>query len=301
MIALVEGAERQKTPNEIALNILLAVLTLVFLLVVVTLQPFAYYAGTDDPDSGADRAAGVPDPDDDRRADLGDRHRRHGPPGAAQRAGDVRPRGRSGRRRRHAAARQDRHDHARQPAGDRVPAGAGRQRQRRWPTRRSWRRWRTRRRKAARSSSWRRRSTAFAARELAAHEAAFVPFSAQTRMSGIDLDGREIRKGAADAIERLRQEHGGSRAGGAAAPGRADRARGRHAAGRRRERPRARRRPPEGHRQGRHARALRAPAGDGHQDGDDHRRQPADRRRDRRGSRRRRLHGRRRRPRTSWR
>ena len=46
MIALVEGAERQKTPNEIALNILLAVLSLVFLLVVVTLQPFAYYAGT---------------------------------------------------------------------------------------------------------------------------------------------------------------------------------------------------------------------------------------------------------------
>ena len=46
MIALVEGAERQKTPNEIALNILLAVLTLVFLLVVVTLQPFALYAGT---------------------------------------------------------------------------------------------------------------------------------------------------------------------------------------------------------------------------------------------------------------
>jgi potassium-transporting ATPase ATP-binding subunit len=49
MIALVEGAERQKTPNEIALNILLAVLTLVFLLVVVTLQPFAYYAGTQIP------------------------------------------------------------------------------------------------------------------------------------------------------------------------------------------------------------------------------------------------------------
>ena len=47
MIALVEGAQRQKTPNEIALNILLAVLTLVFLLVVVTLQPFAYYAGTE--------------------------------------------------------------------------------------------------------------------------------------------------------------------------------------------------------------------------------------------------------------
>jgi K+-transporting ATPase ATPase B chain len=46
MIALVEGAERQRTPNEIALSILLAVLTLVFLLVVVTLQPFAAYADT---------------------------------------------------------------------------------------------------------------------------------------------------------------------------------------------------------------------------------------------------------------
>jgi K+-transporting ATPase ATPase B chain len=45
MIALVEGAERQKTPNEIALNILLAGLTVIFLLAVVTLQPFAIYSG----------------------------------------------------------------------------------------------------------------------------------------------------------------------------------------------------------------------------------------------------------------
>ncbi|MEV7416533.1 potassium-transporting ATPase subunit KdpB [Streptomyces sp. NPDC089919] len=45
MINLVEGAARQKTPNEIALNILLASLTIVFLLAVVTLQPFAIYAG----------------------------------------------------------------------------------------------------------------------------------------------------------------------------------------------------------------------------------------------------------------
>ncbi|HLK00180.1 MAG TPA: potassium-transporting ATPase subunit KdpB [Streptosporangiaceae bacterium] len=44
MIALVEGATRQKTPNEIALNILLASLTIVFLLAVVTLQPMAYYS-----------------------------------------------------------------------------------------------------------------------------------------------------------------------------------------------------------------------------------------------------------------
>ncbi len=46
MIALVEGAERQKTPNEIALTILLSGLTIVFLLAVVTLQPFAIYSGT---------------------------------------------------------------------------------------------------------------------------------------------------------------------------------------------------------------------------------------------------------------
>ena len=45
MIALVEGAARQKTPNEIALNILLAGLTIVFLLATVTLQPFAIYSG----------------------------------------------------------------------------------------------------------------------------------------------------------------------------------------------------------------------------------------------------------------
>ena len=45
MIALVEGASRQKTPNEIALNILLASLTIIFLLAVVTLQPMAFYSG----------------------------------------------------------------------------------------------------------------------------------------------------------------------------------------------------------------------------------------------------------------
>src|SRR4051794_905812 len=44
MIALVEGAQRQKTPNEIALNILIAGLTLIFLLAVATLHPFAVYA-----------------------------------------------------------------------------------------------------------------------------------------------------------------------------------------------------------------------------------------------------------------
>src|SRR3984957_3357841 len=53
MIALVEGANRQKTPNEIALNILLAALTLIFLFAVVTLQPLAIYSKLNNP--------GVPD------------------------------------------------------------------------------------------------------------------------------------------------------------------------------------------------------------------------------------------------
>jgi potassium-transporting ATPase ATP-binding subunit len=46
MIALVEGAKRQKTPNEIALNILIASLTIIFVLVVVSLEPFAIYSAT---------------------------------------------------------------------------------------------------------------------------------------------------------------------------------------------------------------------------------------------------------------
>jgi K+-transporting ATPase ATPase B chain len=47
MIALVEGAERRKTPNEIALGILLSALTLIFIVVVVSLRPFALFAGTE--------------------------------------------------------------------------------------------------------------------------------------------------------------------------------------------------------------------------------------------------------------
>jgi K+-transporting ATPase ATPase B chain len=46
-------------------------------------------------------------------------------------------------------------------------------------------------------------------RELSPHEATFIPFSAQTRMSGVDLDGHELRKGAADAVKRFVEEQGG--------------------------------------------------------------------------------------------
>ncbi|MEU1238958.1 potassium-transporting ATPase subunit KdpB [Micromonospora parva] len=62
MIALVEGANRQKTPNEIALNILLAALTIIFLLAVVTLQPLAIFSKAYQaaaPDSGAITGSGV--------------------------------------------------------------------------------------------------------------------------------------------------------------------------------------------------------------------------------------------------
>ena len=70
MIALVEGAERQKTPNEIALNILLAGLTIIFLLAVVTLQPFAIYSNAPQSSSCWFRCWSA-DPDDDRRTALG--------------------------------------------------------------------------------------------------------------------------------------------------------------------------------------------------------------------------------------
>ena len=174
-----------------------------------------------------------------------------------------------------------------------------------WPMRRSSPRCPTRRRKAARSSCWPRRSTASAAARWRRCNAHFIPFTAQTRISGIDLEGSSIRKGAVDAVlahvrsARRRQW----RAAGAVSrwprpPMRAcatsprspsDRQVGRHAARRRQGRPLARRHPSEGHRQGRHPRALRRAAPHGHPHGDDHRRQPADRRGHRRRGGRRRL------------
>ncbi len=108
MIALVEGAERQKTPNEIALNILLAGLTIVFLLAVVTLQPFAVYSGAEQDVIVLVALLVWLIPTTIGGAALGDRHRRHGPARAAQRARAVGPGGRGGGRLLDAAARQDR-------------------------------------------------------------------------------------------------------------------------------------------------------------------------------------------------
>ena len=106
MIALVEGAERQKTPNEIALNILLAGLTIIFLLAVVTLAALrASTPGAPQTRLRARLAARLPDSHHHRRPALGHRHRRHGSPGPAQRPRHVRPRRRSRRRCRRSPAR----------------------------------------------------------------------------------------------------------------------------------------------------------------------------------------------------
>ena len=128
MIALVEGAERQKTPNEIALNISAG-------------RPDHHLRVRDrDHPKLCDlcrwrrfcrRAGGVirdADPDHHWRAVVGYRNCRHGPAGALQRAGDVRPRGGGRRRRRYVAARQDRHRHLWQPSCNRDHCGARRHR-----------------------------------------------------------------------------------------------------------------------------------------------------------------------------
>ena len=200
MIALVEGAERQKTPNEIALNILLAGLTIIFLLAVVTLQPFAIYSGAEQTIIVlvALLVCLIPTTIGALLSAIGiagmDRLVQRNVPGdvgrAVEAAGDVLD----------AAARQDRHDHARQPPGRRVPARA-----RRRPSReladaaQLCRASPTRRPRAARSSCSPRSATGSASRELVGTPT-LVPFTAQTRMSGVDLDGRRIRKGAADSV-----------------------------------------------------------------------------------------------------
>ncbi len=51
---------------------------------------------------------------------------------------------------------------------------------------------------------------ACAGREVSEHEAQFIPFSAYTRMSGVDIDGRSLRKGASSAIRKLVEELGGT-------------------------------------------------------------------------------------------
>ena len=277
MIALVEGASRQKTPNEIALNILLAGLTIIFVFAVASDPELRLLCGRLDPAHRPRRALRHPDPDDDRGAPVRHRHRRHGPPCALQRPCHVGARRRGGWRRRYAAARQDRHDHARQPpqAPSSVPSAAYPSRTS--PTPPSWPRWPTRRRRVAPSWCWPRRSTASAPATWRSLNATFVPFTAQTRMSGVDLDGSSIRKGAVDSIiasvEPAADGHTRIERGPGLQPRRRRRCRARdpghrrgrrqgrrHAARRDAGRPASRRRLPQGHREGRHTRALRGAA-----------------------------------------
>jgi K+-transporting ATPase ATPase B chain len=207
MIALVEGAVRQKTPNEIALNILLAVLTLVFLLVVVTLQPFARYAGTLVPvpvliallvcliptTIGAlISAIGIAGMDRLVQQNVLAMSGR-----AVEAAGDVDTllldkTGTITLGNRQAVALvpgpgvtvQGLADAAQLSSlADETPEG--------------------------RSIVVLAKQFGIRARELASHQAQLVPFSAQTRMSGITFDGRDIRKGAVDAIEKWVREQGG--------------------------------------------------------------------------------------------
>ncbi len=201
MISLVEGAKRQKTPNEIALNILLSGLTIIFLLAVVTLQPFAIYSNA--PQSifvlvsllvclipttigGLLSAIGIAGMDRLIQHNVIAMSGR-----AVEAAGDVDTLlldktgtitlgnrqasefvplpGVDPKYLADAAQLSSLADET--PEGRSIVVLA-------------------------------KEKYGMRGRELKPHEARFVPFTAQTRMSGVDYDGREIRKGATDAIEK---------------------------------------------------------------------------------------------------
>ncbi len=208
MIALVEGAERQKTPNEIALNILLAGLTIIFLLAVVTLQPFAIYSNAPQtifvlvsllvcliPTTigGLLSAIGIAGMDRLIQHNVLAMSGR-----AVEAAGDVNTllldkTGTITLGNRQATefiplqgVFEQELAIAAQLASlsDETPEGRS-------------------------IVVLAKERFALRGRELQSLQAHFVPFTAQTRMSGVDFDGREIRKGAVDAVERYVASHGG--------------------------------------------------------------------------------------------
>jgi K+-transporting ATPase ATPase B chain len=207
MIALVEGAERQKTPNEIALNILLAGLTIIFLLAVVTLQPFAIYSGSPQtvfvlvsllvcliPTTigGLLSAIGIAGMDRLVQHNVLAMSGR-----AVEAAGDVNTllldkTGTITLGNRQAAefvaapgitAAQMADAAQLSSLADETPEGRS-------------------------IVVLAKERYGLRGRELASQEATFIPFTAQTRMSGVDMDGREIRKGAVDAITKYLTQHG---------------------------------------------------------------------------------------------
>jgi K+-transporting ATPase ATPase B chain len=207
MIALVEGAARQKTPNEIALNILLAVLTLVFLLVVVTLHPLAAYAGARVPIPVlvALLVCLIPTTIGALISAIGiagmDRLVQHNVLAmsgrAVEAAGDVDTLLLDKTGTITLGNRQATEFLPLQGTGEAQLADAAQL-------------------ASLSDETPEGRSIVVLAkekhglrgRELPAGHA-FVPFTAQTRMSGINLDGREIRKGAADAVAAYVKQNGG--------------------------------------------------------------------------------------------
>ena len=209
MIALVEGAERQKTPNEIALNILLSGLTILFLLAVVTLQPFAMYSGSPQtifvlvsllvcliPTTigGLLSAIGIAGMDRLVQHNVLAMSGR-----AVEAAGDVNTL---------LLDKTGTITLGNRQASRFLPAPGVKD---------------TELANAAQLSSLAdetpegrsivvlaKEQYGLRGRDLAAHQAQFVPFSAQTRMSGVNMNGFEIRKGAVDAVERYLRDCGSS-------------------------------------------------------------------------------------------
>jgi potassium-transporting ATPase ATP-binding subunit len=209
MIALVEGASRQKTPNEIALNILLAGLTIIFLLAVVTLQPFAIYSGSPQtvfvlvsllvcliPTTigGLLSAIGIAGMDRLVQHNVLAMSGR-----AVEAAGDVNTllldkTGTITFGNRQATefipgpgvTEAEMADAAQLSSlADETPEGRS-------------------------IVVLAKEKYQLRGREFAAHEAEFIPFTAQTRMSGVNLDGRQIRKGAAESIANYLEQNNGS-------------------------------------------------------------------------------------------
>ncbi len=209
MIALVEGATRQKTPNEIALSILLSGLTIVFLLAVVTLQPFAMYSGAPQtvfvlvsllvcliPTTigGLLSAIGIAGMDRLVQYNVLAMSGR-----AVEAAGDVSTllldkTGTITLGNRQATefypapdVSQERLADAAQLSSlsDETPEGRS-------------------------IVVLAKEKYGLRGRDLSSIHAEFVPFTAQTRMSGVDLPGSTIRKGSVDAIARFLEEQGSS-------------------------------------------------------------------------------------------
>jgi len=207
MIALVEGAERQKTPNEIALNILLAGLTIIFLLAVVTLQPFAVYSHAPQtifvlisllvcliPTTigGLLSAIGIAGMDRLVQHNVLATSGR-----AVEAAGDVNTL---------LLDKTGTITLGNRQASEFVPASGIDEKAFADAAQLS---------SLADETPEGRSIVVLAkekynlrARELAHSNAEFIPFSAVTRMSGVEVDGRSIRKGAVDAIARYLSEHG---------------------------------------------------------------------------------------------